>query len=364
MYSERRSIRQRLRDIVRYGLGNVSQDVRLTEYMSRLNAGIAVVAGIACAALELVLVFGALARAADSLSVGKLVSYLLLGMASLVLSYGSYRYLKRGGSPHRYVVFLASFLCLAAAYGMHNSLVDLAQGKQIITFMMVMMLITCVFATPPIGILLITTSSYVCFYLLGIKGGGMDAGSTVNFCLSWVVTNVAGFLRYRECLQGAYNESRLRKAGEHDGLTALRNRVALREDLPKLCGRDQYVLMVDLDDFKDVNDCYGHEAGDDVLRACGKALPATFPFALIYRYGGDEFLLVVPADSVENMDECIRELRGRVREVAVSDGNTIEVGMSVGVARGKPQDANDLRALMRTADQALYEDKHARKAGR
>lgn len=150
-----------------------------------------------------------------------------------------------------------------------------------------------------------------------------------------------------------------------DPLTGARNRVDMLSDL-----REQHalvrrgvqqcaIIVVDLDHFKDVNDRYGHPAGDAVLISISRCLEALVrPYDRIYRYGGEEFLLYMPHTTVDAAVGVAERLRAAVasKEVRVADGGpTLQVTASFGVA---PLDADrSVEESIDQADRALYQAK-------
>ena len=88
-----------------------------------------------------------------------------------------------------------------------------------------------------------------------------------------------------------------------DGLTGLRNRMALRKDYDSYTGRDVTVMMLDLDRFKSINDTQGHKAGDKALAETGALLLKHFGSDFCYRYGGDEFLVIYPDKTEQEFKE-------------------------------------------------------------
>ena len=145
-----------------------------------------------------------------------------------------------------------------------------------------------------------------------------------------------------------------------DGLTGLRNRLALRRDFGGYIGRPLHVMMMDLDDFKQVNDGYGHQVGDELLAAVGTRLSEAFGDEHVYRYGGDEFLVIVP-----DMPES--EFAAKAREVqaplvlTLADGREVRANCSAGYVRGVTTRQEELRDMIHEADMDLYKSKHSGK---
>jgi diguanylate cyclase (GGDEF)-like protein/PAS domain S-box-containing protein len=157
----------------------------------------------------------------------------------------------------------------------------------------------------------------------------------------------------------------LRQAAELDGLTGLLNRTGLERRFSELSTRsdvtDIAVIAIDLDDFKPVNDTFGHAAGDEILIATAEALRGcSRPSDLIGRLGGDEFVVIASMTSSPVLDAAKRfatrlhhELNGP-RELRGSPDTgvlTVRVGASTGLSCGP---ITDLPRLLQEADQALY----------
>jgi diguanylate cyclase (GGDEF)-like protein len=155
----------------------------------------------------------------------------------------------------------------------------------------------------------------------------------------------------------AETERRLREAAHRDQLTGLANRTALAEAgqaLDATRGRPLAVGYVDLDGFKPVNDRYGHDTGDAVLREVGARLTAALlPGESVYRLGGDEFVVVCP-DHVGRLTDTAARTRAAVAQrIEVPDDETVHLDCSVGMARGAT--GTDLvEDLLRRADAAMY----------
>ena len=144
-----------------------------------------------------------------------------------------------------------------------------------------------------------------------------------------------------------------------DSLTGLPNNRAVHETLKRLsaqAGRTAEplaVVLFDLDHFKDVNDTHGHGKGDEVLAAVGDTVASAVRDSdFVGRYGGEEFLALLPSTGREGAVELAEKLRGAISRVAVA-GVSRRVTASFGVAV-IPDDAGEPEQALRAADRALY----------
>ena len=115
------------------------------------------------------------------------------------------------------------------------------------------------------------------------------------------------------------------------------------------------VLFIDLDNFKPVNDRYGHAAGDQVLQQVTERLTQTIRDSdTLSRYGGDEFLVLLPEVAHREDVRAIAEKMGKVlAEVYAIDGHQIRLSASIGMAVF-PEDGTDVSSLVQQADSAMY----------
>ena len=159
-------------------------------------------------------------------------------------------------------------------------------------------------------------------------------------------------------------QEELREQSTHDALTGLYNRHFLEEFfarellLAERAGHPVSVIMGDLDHFKAVNDRHGHLAGDEVLRVFGNLMKHNARASdIICRYGGEEFLLVLPGMTEEGAVERAEQLRRAMADTPVSHGaSQITVTASFGVATF-PFHGRTTDELIASADSALYSAK-------
>jgi diguanylate cyclase (GGDEF)-like protein len=172
-------------------------------------------------------------------------------------------------------------------------------------------------------------------------------------------------------IQNGQLVDKLRHKASHDGLTGLLNRVGFRQHIDSVLdsvppgGGQVGLLFVDLDDFKQVNDAYGHEAGDELIRKAARRLEAIARESdEVARLGGDEFAIIL-AD-VRN-DDQVRAAEARVRAAFIEPFMLGDVAVSISASVGGglwPEHGRTVRELVRHADAAMYQDKAERRRQR
>lgn len=165
----------------------------------------------------------------------------------------------------------------------------------------------------------------------------------------------------RDVTEDIHAQEGLRRAAFEDGLTGLSNRLAVRENLAheieRLAGTEGSiaVFMVDLDNFKFINDTWGHDAGDTLLIEAAKRLKRKSPkFSIVARLGGDEFVIIVSAPKGRPDVFAIAEkLLVSMRQPIEYRGRTLTTQASIGVALF-PAHGTSQSELLKNADIALY----------
>jgi diguanylate cyclase (GGDEF)-like protein len=208
-----------------------------------------------------------------------------------------------------------------------------------------------------------------------VAGGNLDVDipvtglSEVSY-LTQVFNHMVSRLRYgREKLSDANKalvetNKELHQLSITDGLTGLLNRKHILELLDKEISRSRRygqpvsILMLDIDHFKNVNDTYGHQTGDAVMRRLADCFyEAVRENDMVGRYGGEEFLILLPDSNAQNGIQTAQRIRKMVRDLEIeTSGENVTVTVSIGVS-SYPQYGQDADAVICAADAALYQAK-------
>ena len=218
-------------------------------------------------------------------------------------------------------------------------------------------------------------STFLRFLLLGTVGGVLAvaaAGLGVGL-FYWKLREMLGALSIERDRTAILLEETKRLA-RHDQLTGLLNRMALDEEIDLELQRarrhshELSVAMLDIDGFKKYNDTFGHVEGDRLLEQIAQSLTrAARQSDRLYRYGGDEFLLLMPQTELGDAQRAVERLQKAVSQVVYAapghGSSELEVSVSAGTAT-YPSDASDSDGLIRAADADLYARRGARRAVR
>ena len=171
----------------------------------------------------------------------------------------------------------------------------------------------------------------------------------------WVVTQL------RDATEETSTRSRLERQAARDPLTGVGNRRLLEWTMADMRDDAEPVaaVVLDLDQFKALNDEHGHELGDEVLRLVADRLDAASrPDDVVVRLGGDEFLVLLRHVDDDDLAELTDRLRRSLADPYSTSAGLLRVDASVGIASGR---AADRRRLLRLADDAMYDRKRARR---
>lgn len=150
--------------------------------------------------------------------------------------------------------------------------------------------------------------------------------------------------------------AQLRMQAMSDELTALPNRRHFRQQLAHYHNEPLSLLLIDLDHFKQVNDRYGHDVGDDVLIEFGQLLNRLCPpDALAARLGGEEFALLLPTEQSAELDQLAARILHECHTIRIS----AQQHLTVSIGAGTRHSGETVERLMKRVDEALYQAKEA-----
>ncbi|KPH91233.1 diguanylate cyclase [Pseudoalteromonas undina] len=199
----------------------------------------------------------------------------------------------------------------------------------------------------------------------GLELGAMDY-IVKPFCASIVKVRVRNQLLIKQ------KNDLLEMLASIDGLTEIPNRRYLDENLEREWRRSKRnnssmcVLLIDIDHFKRYNDCYGHRAGDECLKAVAQTLAAQCERGsdFVARYGGEEFVAVLPETNQQGAIAFANKLREAINDLNIEHNaslNASHITISIGIASSESSQAYTEKALLEEADSGLY---NAKKSGR
>lgn len=183
----------------------------------------------------------------------------------------------------------------------------------------------------------------------------------------WVDGRTAIVVSSFDITENKKNEFLIERMAFYDSLTQLKNRRKFELDFTTSIenvtsqGLESYVLFLDLDNFKMINDQFGHAVGDDLLTAVAAFMliePSVTGHA--YRYGGDEFVLFYENVTRQEIDEIIARINARFAQPWLLGERELDCNASIGLAC-YPKEGEDYDTLLRAADRAMYHEKSKRK---
>ena len=167
---------------------------------------------------------------------------------------------------------------------------------------------------------------------------------------------------YNQSTREKVRHDQMSRKAQMDGLTGLLNKTAVTETITDYLAdseKDQMhaLLMIDCDNFKAVNDNFGHATGDEVIKYFASVMKRTFRDSDIKgRFGGDEFMVFMKNTTFEATALRAKQLNEAIKKPYIKDGKEIRISCSIGVSYF-PKDGNTFDTLFNAADDALYKAK-------
>jgi diguanylate cyclase (GGDEF)-like protein len=212
---------------------------------------------------------------------------------------------------------------------------------------------------------------YVIFLTAMVSGEdrvkGLELGANDYMTKPYYVPELMARLSVGERLTQQRRE--MEKQAAHDALTGLHNRRTFEEHLTneferaKRYGRPMSILMIDVDNFKNINDNYGHPCGDLVLQRVAEVIAGrTRKADIAARYGGEEFVVLLPEVGLEGGVQAGEKLRQEIAAIRVDNhAGALSTTVSIGVASTSTRRYPDASSVVQDADLALYKAKGAGK---
>ena len=197
-----------------------------------------------------------------------------------------------------------------------------------------------------------------------------NRGMWVRFQIITVDRDEEGHLWHIIWAVESINEERkqqnyLRKLAETDSLSQLRNRSSGEAGVRRrlIEGEKGVLLIMDVDDFKTVNDTCGHDVGDHVIVAVADSIRKTFRDSdIAFRLGGDEFAAFLPGvENPEQTESIVSRLMREIDRISIPELGDIHISISVGIAFYPTGEKDSFEALYQRADQEMYENKRKKK---
>ena len=253
----------------------------------------------------------------------------------------------------RFFIFKICFFVLFTVWAIFVDYRHYRQGDQMVTFFAVNLIMVCfVIFRPWLGAVLVG-GAYAGLVMCLFSVDGAVRIQPLNFVIMGLISIACNAVRCHGQINVSTNTIRLNETNEaletasrRDGLTGLLNRLALEVDASKADGQHMTAYMIDVDYFKEINDHYGHAAGDAILRDVSETLKRLYPEARYYRYGGDEFLVLTYRSPEDNYGADTYDF--------MQEKYGVQVNLSIGNAQGDPTNAQELFDLISSADRALY----------
>ena len=254
-------------------------------------------------------------------------------------------------------------------WGMAASLRHYVSGEQMLTFFIVEIVFTCFVTMPPLASIVLILSAHAVFFLLLELEDGAAKISFLNY-LALALLLCAGMItRYHvevRQIRQRFEVEKLNKKLEilslTDSLTGIGNRLSVRTAFRNYVGSQVAVMMADVDYFKRYNDEAGHDAGDQVLVCVASLLTRYFPKECCFRYGGDEFLVLMKTDDAAEFQHRMDRWLKAVSSVSLP-GISIPLRCSAGFVVERAESKEELRELVHKADRELYQVKKTHHRG-
>ncbi len=252
---------------------------------------------------------------------------------------------------------LAFFSLSSLMFGIFNYSGDVFLWRKLTGLVGILVMVTCILVQKPLWSLFLICIALGFFRVSeGVLYDNPYIGLRTNMMIGAIlwIASVTKYLRTRDA---AIRYEAVEKMSVTDELTGVHNRHCLKLDVEHFVGENLVCIMFDVDHFKQYNDTYGHAGGDAVLKRFAECLEYFFGFEATYRYGGDEFLVMLkPGSGLPNVESLLKAWDEEDRSLTI-DGENVTFSNSSGYTFGKPETPEEVENMILRADGLLYEAK-------
>ena len=288
-----------------------------------------------------------------------IISLKLVAFCIVICIFGSIlsRYLSRKEDLQHRTVIIFKFIVFAllTVWAIISDFRHYRIHEQMLTFFTVELMTVCFFMFLPWESIILMGGAYLGLFSVLYAFDGASGIQLLNFSAMMFLSIIGMITMFHHQKNLAIESIQLEKRtkmyeeiSHHDALTGVWNRFALEEDEKNMVGRDITAYMIDINDFKFFNDKYGHATGDSVLKKTCDELTKLFPNGKIYRYGGDEFLVIC-----ESSDEF--QYEGELHMFNwYNKRRRVNITLCIGKAKGTPENREEFYQLISKADELMY----------
>ena len=265
--------------------------------------------------------------------------------------------LKSSNRPFKAYRFLCvAYFILLIGFGMFVSFYHYTRGMQMFIFFATIFCLVNFILLPPITSSILIWGSYLIFYLILFSYDGAETVNLFNYAIFAALTLIGSFNKYR--MQATELErihrietmnDMLQNVPVHDNVTDMKNRYALRDDFRSYQNHHIIVVMLDLDEFKKINETHGQEVGDAILSQVGTCIKDNLTDSHSYRYGSDSFLIILQDMELSDALQRLSIWERNMASLSVPELNK-KIHYTSGYSHGTPRDEDELRMLIEAAD--------------
>lgn len=261
-------------------------------------------------------------------------------------------------------LFVALFLIFLIAWGMAASIRSFIFGQQMLSFYIVIFIAVVFIRISPFKTIIMIVVSFAVQFFIISRFSEQPKINIYNFFMMAFVLCVGAVMKYYLTVDNI-NQVNITKElnksldviARHDSMTRLQNRYSLNQSISSsYIGKDICLAIGDINDFKGINDKLGHRAGDIVLKQFADILLEIFGHDSVYRYGGDEFLVVIRSDDLDYFKDKLSEANKKFADCSILEGKA-SFGCSFGSITAHPETPSDFSDLLVQADKKLYAEK-------